>query len=100
MPRCASTACHAAGATPPRLDAAGAWAGLMGPGGGGAPSSQSSLLYVKPGDPEQSYLVHKLRGTATSVGGSVGTIMPTDGALAPADLAAVEAWIANGAPND
>jgi len=26
--------------------------------------------------------------------------MPPDGALAPADEAAVEAWIANGAPND
>ena len=95
VPRCASTACHAAGATPPRLDAAGAYAALV-----SVPSGQSSLMLVEPGAPERSYLVYKLRGDAGSAGGSVATIMPTDGALAPSDLAAIEAWIANGAPND
>lgn len=95
VPRCASAACHAAGATPPQLDAAGAYGALV-----GVQSGQSSLPYVKPYDPEGSYLVHKLRGDATSVGGSVGTLMPPDGALSPADLSAVEAWITNGAPND
>jgi hypothetical protein len=94
-PRCASTACHAAGATPPRLDATGAYGAIV-----GVPSGQSALLVVKANEPAASYLVHKLRGTAASVGGSVATLMPTDGALAPADIAAIEAWIANGAPND
>jgi hypothetical protein len=55
---------------------------------------------VKPNDPESSYLVHKLRGDATAVGGSNATPMPPDGALSAADLAAIEAWISNGAPND
>jgi hypothetical protein len=55
---------------------------------------------VTPNDPQKSYLVHKLRGDAASVGGSVATPMPPDGALAPADVAAVEAWISNGAQND
>ena len=91
-PRCGT--CHAPGATPPALDAASAYRALV-----GAMSGQSSLVYVKPNDVEASYLVHKLRGDQTSVGGS-GTIMPPDGALSPADLAAIEAWIANGAPND
>jgi len=95
VPRCATSACHAAGGTPPLLEAAGAYAALV-----GVQSGQSSLAYVEPGAPEASYLVQKLRGTASSVGGSVGTTMPPDGALAPADLAAIEAWIANGAPND
>ena len=93
VPRCAS--CHPAGGTqPPRLDAASAYGALV-----GVQSGQSSLLFVKPFDAEGSYLVHKLRGDATSVGGS-GTLMPPEGALSPADLAAIEAWITNGAPND
>ena len=92
--RHASAACHASGATKPFLDQANAYGALV-----GAQSTQSSLLYVAPGDVEKSYLVHKLRNTQGTVGGS-GTLMPTDGALAPADVAAIEAWIANGAPND
>jgi OmcA/MtrC family decaheme c-type cytochrome len=99
VPRCATTACHGAGANSPRLDAAGAYDGLLGPGGAGAASS-SPLPLVTPNDPQKSYLVHKLRGDAASVGGSVATLMPPDGALAPADIAAIEAWISNGAPND
>jgi OmcA/MtrC family decaheme c-type cytochrome len=95
VPRCASTACHAAGATPPALEASSAYAALV-----NAPSAQSALFQVEPNAPQRSYLVYKLRGDAASAGGSVATIMPPDGALAPADIAAIEAWIANGAPND
>jgi OmcA/MtrC family decaheme c-type cytochrome len=99
VPRCATTACHGQGATAPRLDAAGAYVGLMGTGGTGA-ASNSPLPMVKPNDPDGSYLVHKLRGDAVSVGGSNGTLMPPEGALSASDLAAIEAWISNGAPND
>ncbi len=95
VPRCATSACHDVGALPPRLDAAGAYAALV-----GVQSGESGLVLVAPSAPEESYLVFKLRGTASSVGGSVATTMPPDAALAPADLAAIEAWIANGAPND
>jgi hypothetical protein len=95
VPRCATSACHAAGGTPPDLESSAAYAALV-----GAPSGQSSLLQVEPYAPARSYLVYKLRGNAGAVGGSVLTVMPPDGALAPADLAAIEAWISNGAPND
>jgi hypothetical protein len=95
VPRCATSACHSAGGTAPVLEASSAYAALV-----NVQSSQSSLKYVEPNDAEKSYLVQKLRGTAASVGGSVATIMPPDGALAPADIAAIEAWISNGAPND
>jgi hypothetical protein len=95
VPRCATAACHAAGATPPVLEASFAYAALV-----NAPSGQSALLQVEPNAPERSYLVFKLRGDAASAGGSVATVMPPDGALAPSDLAAIEAWISNGAPND
>ena len=54
---------------------------------------------VTPSDVSKSYLDYKVRGDMSSAGGS-GTIMPADGALDPADIAAIEAWIANGAPND
>ncbi len=91
VPRCASAACHGPGATPPTLDAAAAYGALVGVTSGQA----SPRLLVEPNAPERSYLVDKLRGTA-----GVGQIMPIDGAIAPADLAAIEAWISNGAPND
>lgn len=63
----------------------------------GVPSTQSSLPYVAPGDPEGSYLWHKLNGTQASVGGS-GQSMPLGGSSLPADqLDTIEAWILAGA---
>lgn len=97
-PRCASTACH--GGSPPAsfpgLDAPVAYDALV-----GVPSQQASgVNLVEPFAPERSYLLLKLRGEAAAVGG-VGTLMPIgDAALDPSQLAAVEGWIANGAPHD
>ena len=66
----------------------------------GVPSTQAPLDRVTPGAPEDSYLVHKLRGTQAKVGGS-GAAMPfTDGNVAPlsdAELRLIERWIAEGA---
>jgi OmcA/MtrC family decaheme c-type cytochrome len=94
VPRCASSACHAKGANYPVLEASDAYAALV-----NAPSFESGFPLVVPGDASRSYLDYKLRGDMASAGGS-GAIMPTDGMLAPADIAAIEAWISNGAPND
>jgi hypothetical protein len=98
VPRCATAACHSGPppAPPPQLDATAAYEALV-----NAPSA-SSVPMVTPGAPEASYLVYKLRGDAAAVGGSVLTPMPPppDSLLDPADIAAIEAWIANGAPND
>ncbi len=47
---------------------------------------------VAAGDPENSYLWHKLNNTHLDIGGS-GTVMPPAGALAQGDLDKVEAWI-------
>jgi OmcA/MtrC family decaheme c-type cytochrome len=96
VPRCATAACHS-GNPPvyaPRLDAGAGYGAMV-----GVQSGQAAMNVVEPGAPERSYLVYKLRGDATSAGGS-GLPMPTDGALDAADVAAIEAWIANGAPND
>lgn len=65
----------------------------------GVASTQSDLARVEPGEPEASYLLHKLRGTHLDVGGS-GAQMPLGGGSVPDEtLALVEAWIAAGAPN-
>lgn len=103
VPRCATAACHSGPppAPPPQLDADAAYAALVGPSGVGVPSQQSSLKLVEPGAPERSYLVYKLRGDAGAVGGSTPTPMPIgDSLLDEATIQAIEAWIANGAPND
>ncbi len=101
VPRCATSACHAGDPPPayPRLDRDVAWSALVGTQGG-QPSLESSLNLVEPGAPDQSYLVFKLRGTASSAGG-FGSQMPLwDAALSEDDIAAIEAWISEGAPND
>ncbi len=94
VPRCATAACHS-GNPPtafPRLDADAAYAAIV-----GVSSAQSGAPLVAPGAPENSYLLSKLRGDA----GIVGQPMPIgDSALDAADIAAIEAWIANGAQND
>jgi OmcA/MtrC family decaheme c-type cytochrome len=82
VPQCG--ACHGASGNAPRLDGTAAYDALL-----TGVSAQSGLLFVQPGAPEESYLVTKLRRD-----------MPPGSPLAPADVAAIEAWIANGAPND
>jgi hypothetical protein len=98
VPRCATAACH--GGTPPayfpNLDAVTGRAALV-----GVPSEQApGMNLVEPYAPEASYLLVKIRGDGASVGG-IGTPMPIqDAALTPSELAAIEAWIANGAQDD
>lgn len=63
------------------------------------PSRQlPSMNRVTPGEPEQSYLWHKLSGTHEGVGGSGETMPKYPRALPPGGLEAVERWILNGAP--
>jgi hypothetical protein len=57
-----------------------------------------SMKRVAPGDIENSYLVHKLRGTYVDVGGPVDSDpMPPLAPLAEDDIARIEAWIVGGA---
>jgi OmcA/MtrC family decaheme c-type cytochrome len=99
VPSCATSACHSGNPPPatPRLDASAAWSALVGVASLQAPG----MSLVEPGAPERSYLLYKLQGDAASAGGSPTTPMPPAGALVgAADLAAIRAWISNGAPND
>jgi OmcA/MtrC family decaheme c-type cytochrome len=98
VPRCASAACHGGNPPPssPRLDAGASYDAIV-----QVPSQQASgLSLVEPFLPEQSYLLLKLRGDAGSVGGIATTMPLADAALDPSDIAAIEAWIANGAQDD
>ncbi|HFE46339.1 MAG TPA: hypothetical protein ENJ18_12730 [Nannocystis exedens] len=63
----------------------------------GKPSVQlPSMNIVEPGDPDTSYLWHKLNNTQVDAGGSGGS-MPL-GSMLPADeLAKVKTWISGGA---
>jgi Bacterial Ig-like domain len=86
--------CHIGAGAPEglQLDAAHSYNLLV-----GVPSAEvPSLLRVKPGDPTNSYIVHKLKGPP----GIVGNQMPLgETPLSQATMAAISQWIANGAPN-
>jgi len=83
--------CHSGAAAPLglRLDAAAAYAMLV-----NAPSVEvPALLRVAPGDPDGSYLIHKLEGRA-----AVGARMPLDAPpLADATIQVIRQWIIDGA---
>ncbi|HEX5420983.1 MAG TPA: hypothetical protein VFY39_13365, partial [Gammaproteobacteria bacterium] len=85
------TACHAGASAPRglRLDDANAYALLVGV----ASSEQPQLLRVDPGNPDQSYLIQKLEGSA-----AVGGQMPLNGTRLPqADIDVIRQWILDGA---
>jgi hypothetical protein len=85
------TACHIGASAPQglRLDSANSYALLV-----GVPSTEvPSILRVKPGDPDNSYIVQKLEGHA-----AVGAQMPFGGPYLPSStIAFVRQWITDGA---
>jgi hypothetical protein len=64
----------------------------------GVPSIQKPALHrVAPGDPENSYMIHKLEGRA----GITGQRMPLAGtALTDGQILVIRRWIELGAPNN
>jgi hypothetical protein len=97
--RAGCTQCHtdAGGRTPPtgmNLRHETAYATLV-----NVPSTEKpGLMRVQPGDPENSYLVHKLEGRSDIV----GQRMPrTSGPfLTEGQIRIIRRWIERGAPND
>ena len=87
------TQCHI-GATAPqgmRLDAANSYAMIV-----GVPSNEvPGLMRINPGNPDASYLVQKIQGTA-----AVGVRMPANGPpyLTQAQIDLIRSWVAAGAP--
>lgn len=70
----------------------------------GQPSSQNNLMnYVTPGEPAQSYLVHKMLGTHIDLGMGSGVAMPKArpmmevAAVPIEDIETINCWIEGGA---
>ncbi len=90
-----SCGCHVGGAGGLTLggDAASAYAAIVGVPSGDVPA----MNYISPGDPNNSYLLHKVLGTHADVGGD-GKQMPLNGApLSQDKLDTITAWITLGA---
>ena len=91
---CATSGCHAGANAPQglRLDAANSFGLLVNV----ASMEVPSLLRVEPGDPDDSYLIQKLEGTA-----AVGERMPLGGPpLEQASIDTIRQWILDGATDD
>jgi hypothetical protein len=87
--------CHIGGGAPEglQLDAAHSYNLLV-----GVPSAeQPALLRVKPGDPDNSYMVRKIEGPTAGIIGAQMPYMETP--LPQATIDAIRQWITNGAPN-
>jgi hypothetical protein len=94
---CALSGCHAGPSPAENLDlGTGAAFGAI----VNVPAVQAALMRIRPGQPDSSYLVHKIQGTQASVGGS-GVRMPLGrAALSQAQIDTVRAWVSAGAPNN
>lgn len=74
-------------------DADASYDALVGAGGVGVPSiQQPTIMRVLPTDPDNSYLIQKLEGTAAT-----GNVMPPSGMLPAATIAEIRQWISDGA---
>lgn len=97
-PTCARSGCHSAASASGGLSLADgdSFGELVGTESSEAPT----LERVEAGDPDNSYLVNKLKGTAGDVGGT-DTQMPLgESALSDEEIEAIEEWITNGAENN
>ena len=99
---CASSGCHGAinanpAAKPMVLESGLAYASIVDVSSAQLPS----MSRITPGDPERSYVLHKLRGTHLDEGGSGGRMPPTASqGLPAATIDVVRRWIAQGAPQN
>ena len=79
---------------------------LLGPDGQGAPAinqegAAHGLIRVKPGDPDNSFLLIKLQlMTNTDNNFGSGMPFPTPGSVCPSTLSTIRTWIAEGAADN
>ncbi len=95
---CALSGCHAgsAPAMGQNLSEGVAYANIV-----GVPSREvPALNRIEPDEPDGSYLIHKIQDTQASVGGFGGRMPLGGGALSDDEIAAIRAWVAQGAPNN
>jgi hypothetical protein len=93
-PDCATSGCHLGGGAPQglQLDDANSYALMVGLASG----QDAGIQLVNPGNPNNSYLIQKLEGTAAT-----GGQMPLNAAALPqADIDVIRQWISDGAIDD
>jgi hypothetical protein len=92
-PSCATSTCHAGGAPAGglNLEAANSYTMLVGVQSG----QDASFMRVLAGNPDNSYLIQKLEGSASG-----GGIMPPSGALAQSSIDMIRQWITDGSIDD
>lgn len=90
--RCGTMGCHQNLSAPLMPDQATAYANLV-----SMPAAAAAANYIEPGDPDGSYLWHKIVGTPSSVPGGGGLTMPVGGQLCGVEFQAIYAWILDGA---
>lgn len=92
LPSCGFSSCHGSGTGGLTLDEEGSYDALVNAESVGKPGA----ILVIPGDPDGSYLVHKLEGGPDIVDDQ----MPPGGSMDDATIAAVRSWIEAGAADD
>jgi hypothetical protein len=95
VPNCATSSCHSESAAVAGLDLSTAEKGFISLRQLHLPPQRQQLPrpLVQPANPDQSRVVHMLRGEGARR-------MPPDRPLAEADVALIERWILNGALDD
>jgi len=102
-PSCATSGCHSGGVTGSSgglaLDAAHAYANLVGAAPGNLAAKADGKLRVKAGDAENSFLVWKLMFHASPAGRDYGAPMPLGGQpLTNGEIEYIRRWVVAGAP--
>jgi hypothetical protein len=101
---CSMASCHGAGLHPPEIDSDVDAASLRRALLAGASEERPDRVYVRAGDPGQSYLIDKVDGRlkdAECVDHDCGARMPARSpALSDRARGALAAWIAQGAKDD
>ncbi len=89
--------CHQGSQPPARLNlqANSAYGNLV-----NIKSTQSPLMRVVPGHPEQSYLINKILGTQSQVGGSGALMTFETSPLSQDSINSIQQWISQGAKNN
>lgn len=103
---CAFSGCHGSMGAPAAgmdlgADAAQVYANIVNV----ASTEYPAMVRIKPGDPANSYLLHRVDDDANTLPGCTSVacteLMPQDGLpLAATDLATIRGWISEGAPSD
>ena len=98
---CAFSGCHGTtnanpGAKPMVLAAGQAYDNIVGVSSVEVPTMQR----IRAGQPDASYMIHKLQGTHATVGGTGGRMPLGSAPLAQATIDRFRAWVAAGAPRN